>query len=163
MGNVSYTNMVTQLSNPVMPDTILRPVAVGDTDTVVVTVDFSDCELSGARLYYGVFFDVSKDDMNHWSLPNPSAFFLRDDGLAGDAVAGNDVYSVGLTFNRSENNLNNEYYFRFYAIDCAPPNIQSDYLLDSVRVIQPGSLHQGGSVLNSEIGFRVLQAPKQHD
>jgi hypothetical protein len=136
----SFTNSLPILSNPVMPDTTYRPAEAGVVDTITVTVDFSDCELAGEIHYYGLHFDRSRDDTLNWST-DPS-FFLRDDGLARDAVAGDGRYTVGLTITRSDTLLNNLYYFRFYAVECAPGFVgfaQSAYLLDSMRVIQtPG-------------------------
>jgi hypothetical protein len=99
---------------------------------------------------YGLLFDRSRDDTLNWST-HPD-FFLRDDGLARDAIAGDGRYTVGLTITRSDTLLNNLYYFRFYAIECAPPNLPSAYLLDSMRVIQsPG----GGAVLATGDGFEM--------
>ena len=130
----SFTNHLPTLSNPVMPDTTYRPAEAGVVDTITVTVDFSDCELAGEIHYYGLLFDRSRDDTLNWST-HPD-FFLRDDGLARDAIAGDGRYTVGLTITRSDTLLNNLYYFRFYAVECAPPDLQSAYLLDSMRVIQ---------------------------
>jgi hypothetical protein len=117
-----------------MPDTTYRPAEAGVVDTITVTVDFSDCELAGEIHYYGLLFDRSRDDTLNWST-HPD-FFLRDDGLARDAIAGDGRYTVGLTITRSDTLLNNLYYFRFYAVECAPPDLQSAYLLDRMRVIQ---------------------------
>lgn len=133
----SFTNHLPTLANSVMPDTTYRPAEAGVVDTITVTVDFSDCELAGEIYYYGLLFDRSRDDTLNWGTD--PAFYLRDDGLARDAIAGDGRFSVGLTITRSDTLLNNLYYFRFYAIECAPPNLQSAYLLDSMRVIQtPG-------------------------
>ena len=149
----SFTNHLPTLSNPVMPDTAYRPTEAGVVDTITVTVDFSDCELAGEIHYYGLHFDRSRDDTLNWST-DPS-FFLRDDGLARDAVAGDGRYTVGLTITRSDTLLNNLYYFRFYAIECAPPNLQSAYLLDSMRVIQsPGGV--AASAPSDDFGMGIV-------
>jgi hypothetical protein len=146
----SFSNHVPTLSNPLVPDTTYRPAEAGVVDTITVTVDFSDCELAGEIHYYGLHFDRSRDDTLNWST-DPS-FFLRDDGLARDAVAGDGRFTVGLTITRSDTLLNNLYYFRFYAVDCTPGFVQSAYLLDSMRVIQtPG----GGAVSAASDGFEM--------
>jgi hypothetical protein len=143
----SFSNHLPTLSNSIMPDTTYRPAEAGVVDTITETVDFSDCALAGEIHYYGLLFDRSRDDTLNWST-HPD-FFLRDDGLARDAVAGDSRYTVGLTITRSDTLLNNLYYFRFYAVDCAPPHLRSAYLLDSMRVIQ--SL--GGAVSAASGGF----------
>lgn len=142
----SFTNHLAALSNPLMPDTTYRPAEAGAVDTITVTVDFNDCELAGELHYYGVHFDRARDDTLNWST-HPD-FFLRDDGLARDAVAGDGHYSVGLTITRSDTLLDNLYYFRFYAVECAPPNLQSAYLLDSMRVIQTPGVAAASAVNN---------------
>jgi len=149
----SFTNNLPTLSNPVMPDTAYRPAEAGREDTITVTVDFSDCELAGEIHYYGLHFDRSRDDTLNWST-HPD-FFLRDDGLARDAVAGDGRFTVGLTITRSDTLLNNLYYFRFYAVECAPPNLQSAYLLDSMRVIQsPGGV--AASAPSDDFGMGIV-------
>jgi hypothetical protein len=131
-----YTPDPTVLTDCTLPDTIWRPVQASDTDTVIVTVNLTDCELTGVTDFFGLHFDVSRDDTLNWSTGDN--YFLRDDGQAPDSTAGNGVYTVGLTFNRSDTYLNNVYYFRFYADICGLD--RSGYLLDSVRVVQPPGL-----------------------
>ena len=130
----SFTNHLPVLSNALLPDTVYRPESPTQTDTIPITVDLSDCELRGEIYYYGVRFDRARDDTLNWSS-NP-LYYLRDDGLAGDAVAGDGRFTVALTIIRADTLPNNMYYFRFYAIECAPPNETSAYLIDSMRVIQ---------------------------
>ena len=138
---VTYSNSLPVLSNSVMPDTILRPTTPGDTDTTTVTVNMQDCELDGEQFYYSLKFDVRREDTTGWTRSD--SFFLRDDGVPPDALPGNGVYTVGLTFSHNTTVPPNIiYYFRFYAIECAAPNDTSEYLLDSVRVIQPGAIIQ---------------------
>jgi hypothetical protein len=129
-----------------LPDTIFRPTAVGDTDTVVVTLHLDDCTLAGVTDYYGVQFDVRREDRTEWS--HGTDFYFRDDGRAPDAIAGNGTYTVGLTFNRDDSLPDRLYYFHFYAVQfwgCAGTTVDttgrlSNLLLDSVRVIQPPTL-----------------------
>lgn len=147
--NVSFTNSAPVLSNVQMPDTIYRPVTPGDCDTVVVTLDFSDCELDGHPFYYGTQFCVRREDAEQDSC-NSSAFFLRDDGVEPDAAAGDGTMTVGLSFCQSDQSLNNLYYFKFFAVDCADHDT-SNTLLDSVRVIQPGGLSNSSNPLGSSV------------
>jgi hypothetical protein len=155
---VTYSNSLPVLSNSTLPDTIFRPTVVGDTDTVIVTVNMQDCELHGERFYYGLRFDVRRDT-DPWPPISPDDYFLRDDGVPPDLVPGNGFYTVGLTFIRSEEHLDNEYYFRFYAIECAAPYDTSAYLMDSVRVIQPlGVLVKGeAGRIGDERDFGVVK------
>jgi hypothetical protein len=154
----SFFNQPPTLANPIMPDTAYRPSYPGEVDTISVTVDLHDCELAGEIYYYGIHFDRSRDDTLHWS--SDPTFFLRDDGLAGDVTAGDGRYTVDLTITPSDTLLNNLYYFRFYAVDCAPPYLQSPYLLDSLRVIQlfgGAGIHTAGDDFGMGIvsqGFR---------
>jgi hypothetical protein len=151
-------NSLPVLSNSTLPDTIYRPVAAGDTDTVLVTVDLADCNLLGATDFYGLQFESYRDNQP-WGRRGD--FYLRDDGQALDAVAGDGHYSVGLSFSQNDTLPDRLYYFRFYAIegflnDCAPFDT-SAYLLDSVRVIQPGAL-VGGDQPISGFDFGVYHA-----
>ena len=130
----SFVNHLPVLHNSLLPDTVYRPSSPTQTDTIPITVDFNDCELAGESHYNGVRFDRARDDNVHW-LSHPD-YFLRDDGLAGDAVAGDGRFTIALTITRNDTLPNNMYYFRFYAVDCAPPNNVSAYVLDSMRVIQ---------------------------
>lgn len=150
-------NQLPILSNSTLPDTIYRPVAMGDTDTVIVTVDLEDCELAGATDFYGLQFESRREDLPDWG--RASDFYLRDDGVTPDIVAGNGVYTVGLTFVRNDARPNSVYYFRYYAIEgflagCVPFDT-SGYLLDSVRVIQPGVVAGGGGVAG-EADFGIV-------
>lgn len=159
--NFEYNNMVPGLSNSTLPDTIFRPVIPGDTDTVTVTVELDDCELTGATDYYGMRFDVRRADLPDWPPPG-NDFYLRDDGVQPDAVAGDGRYTVGLTFSHDTLRVNNLYYFRFYALEgfapCPVSFGQSPYLMDSVRVIQPGGF-AGGNVLDSDkLGIGVVSS-----
>jgi hypothetical protein len=146
------------VSQSTLPDTIFRPTAVGDTDTVVVTMHLDDCTLMGVTDYYGLQFDVRREDRTDWS--HGGDFYFRDDGRAPDAIAGNGTYTVGLTFNRDDSLPDKLYYFRFYAVQfwgCAGTTADttgrlSNLLLDSVRVIQPPPLLQGLQAPSGDFG-----------
>ena len=125
-----------------MPDTIFHPTVPGLVDTVVVTVNLQDCELQGDTLFYGVKFSIRRHDRVNWT--DSLAYFLRDNGVAPDSVAGNGVYSTGLTFNYQVPDP--LYYFRFYAIDCAAPFDTSEFLIDSVQFAP----HSGALVVRNE-------------
>jgi hypothetical protein len=154
--NIAFNYQMSKptVSQTTLPDTIFRPTAVGDTDTVVVTLHLDDCTLTGVTDFYGLQFDVRREDRTDWS--HSGDFYLRDDGRASDAAAGNGTYTVGLTFNRDDSLPDKLYYFRFYAVQfwgCAGTTADttgrlSNLLLDSVRVIQPPPL------------IPVLQAPR---
>ena len=104
-------------------------------------MNIQDCQLDGEQFYNSLKFDVRREDTTGWTRSD--SFFLRDDGVPPDALPGNGVYTVGLTFSHNTTVPPNIiYYFRFYAIECAAPNDTSEYLLDSVRVIQPGAIIQ---------------------
>jgi hypothetical protein len=138
-----------------LPDSLQRPNAVGDTDTVVVTLKLDDCNLLGVLGYDGVRFDYKREPYD-WQPHNPN-YRLNDDGEAGDTTAGDGTYTVGLTFAHSDSLFNNIYIFRYYSVECAPPNVQTDYLYDTVLVWQDTTLVMtNGSPDVSDIGFRVL-------
>jgi hypothetical protein len=137
--NVSFINDLPVLSDPTGPDTIWRPTDPTVVDSSVFTVRVHDCD--GLYPLFGrVRFDVSVDDTIHWSdWSQNQNFYLRDDGLAGDADSADGRYSVTLTIDTSLAFHNNEYYFRFYAVECAPPYEFSAYVYDSIRVIERGA------------------------
>lgn len=130
----SFVNHPPVLHNSLLPDTVYRPLSPTQTDTIPVTVDLNDCELTGETHFYGIRFDRARDDTSHWSYD--PLYYLRDDGLAGDAAAGDGRFTIALTITRNDTLPNNMYYFRFYAVECAPPHEISAFLLDSMRVIQ---------------------------
>ena len=148
--NVSVSNPVPVLSNSTLPDTIIRPTQPGNFDTTYVTVNLADCELAEDTSFVGLRFDVSRDDTLHWGTA--ASFFLRDNGRSGDAAARDQIYTVGLLSDTNYVNPDNVYYFRFYAVEgmilgedgqswaCPMLFDTSAYLIDSVRLIQPGSL-----------------------
>jgi len=164
-GNVaSFANGRPTVANSVMPDTAYRGAAPGDSNLIVATVQLHDCELTGSTTFVGagnepgVKFDSYRDG-NPWS--HGPDFFLRDDGAAPDAVAGDGIYSTWLKLLYSDSLFNNLYYFRFYAIDCAWPGDTTAFVYDSVRVLQPGHAplaatpgHAGG-----RLGISVAQGP----
>jgi hypothetical protein len=148
----SFTNHLPVLSNSLLPDTVYRPVSPTQTDTIPITVDLNDCELAGEIYYYGVHFDRARDNMSNWS--SDPLYYLRDDGLAGDVTAGDGRFTVALTIIRADTLPDNMYYFRFYAVECAPPNDTSAYMLDSMRVIQQfGEAAAHGSGTGFGMGF----------
>lgn len=156
---VAFINGLPSLNNSTLPDTILRPVLPTDTDTVVVTVDLDDCELLGELYYYGVKFDVRDENTPNWTQSDD--FFLRDDGVPADEVAGDGTYSVGLRFWSVETDSNVLFYFRFYAVECAEPYDTSEYLMDSVRVIQQEPLLLSPPPDRDDgFGFNVIQSEK---
>ena len=168
LASVTVTNSLPVLSDLLMPDTIYRPIAPGDFDTSYVTVHMTDCELAGDTSFAGLFFDVSRDDTLHWPPSPAENFFLRDHGRDGDAVAGDQIYTVGLLTDTNYTYTNNVYYFRFYAMEgwivgggdppwiCSETFAQSDYVYDSVRVIQPGAVAQGhDGATHGEPGIRT--------
>lgn len=165
--SISIHNMVPLLSNLFIPDTIYRPTEPGVAETTYVTLHMSDCELAGDTSFVGLWFDASRDT-TPWP-PHPDSFFLRDNGRDGDAVAGDQTYTVGLLTTKSDSLFDNVYYFRFYAIDgyimdewpspCPSILDTSNFLFDSVRVIQPpGGLLVGGSQgsVRTEADFGVV-------
>ncbi|RPH95306.1 hypothetical protein EHM69_04815 [candidate division KSB1 bacterium] len=150
----SFLNDFPVLSNPSMPDTIERPTAMGDTDTVKITIHLADCELVGIPGYNGLRFDVSRDDTIHWATANN--YILYDDGNLLDDVSGDGIFTTGLRINRRDDLPDNEYYFRFYAIECAAPYDTSLYVMDSMRVIQPPAGMPAISPAENTIGFEVI-------
>lgn len=147
----SFTNHLPVLSNSILPDTVYRPTLPDRVDTIRVTVDMDDCELAGELYYYGIRFDRARDN-GAWSTHE--SFFLRDDGVAWDQIAGDGTFTIALTINRVDTLPNNMYYFRFYAVECAAPFDTSTYWLDSMRVIQPSG--GGGSIVGGDFGVVKL-------
>jgi hypothetical protein len=133
-----YINAAPGLTQCTLPDTLYRPLSPLDTTRIIVTMLLQDCEYLASRDFdsYTVHYDVSRDDMAHWSPPNP-AFVLFDNSVAPDGRPFDGTWAGGLSITYSDVNLNNVYYFRYYAADCGHPPTDSPYLLDSVRVIQP--------------------------
>jgi hypothetical protein len=153
-----YVNSRPTLDNCTLPDTLYRPASATDTTRFVVKVLLQDCEYLATRDFdsYSVHYDVSRDDTLHWSAPNP-AFVLFDNSVAPDGHPFDGVWAGGLSLTKSETLLNNTYYFRYYATDCAQPAATSLYLLDSVRVIQPSALAKSSPRwTGSTSGFAVL-------
>ena len=160
---MTYQPHLPVLSNSTLPDTAYRPMNYGDSTLITVTVDMDDCELAGATDYYGLRFDATRDT-NNWPSVNPPNFFLRNDGVEPDAISGDNTYSSWLVITRSDTLTNNLYYFRFYAIEGFAPCVarwdSSEYLLDSVRIIQPGAFTAGIGLNPSELGIGVLNLPR---
>ncbi|MBU0509718.1 hypothetical protein KKH27_12900 [bacterium] len=157
---ISYMQHLAVLSNSVLPDTAYRPVTSSDTNLIALTVDMEDCELQGATDFYGLEFESRRDPYDWGRAAN---FYLRNDGVEPDAVAGDNTYSSWLVILRSDSLFNNVYYFRFYAIEGFAPCIahwdSSEYLLDSIRIIQPGAVASGVELNPVELGISVLNKP----
>jgi hypothetical protein len=136
----SFVNSHPTLSDPVMADTAYRGALPGDSNLAVATVRLRDCELTGSTTFFGlgdfpgVKFDAHRAETDWRHDPT---FFLRDDGISPDAEPGDGIYSTWLNLKYDSVLVDNMYYFRYYAIDCAWPSDTSAYLFDSVRVIQP--------------------------
>ena len=128
---ISIINGPPIVSNPVMPDTIWRPLQGEPNDTTVITVQADDPEtlLDIAT----VRFEVRKVWQTEWNCHED--FYLLDLGGRWDEVAGDGVYSVPLVTTPSDSLTDNMFYFRFYAIDFTQDT--SNYVIDSVRVIEP--------------------------
>ena len=146
VSGISFENGLPILSNPQLPDTLYRPLTPGDTNTITFNIGFSDCELANWAVTQAVLFDVRREDAD-WTLPRPGDNFLRNDGIPPDAVAGDTIASSFLLI-INNGRVNDLYYLRYFSIDCAS-NDSTDYLLDSVRIIQPGAIIGGGDNRNS--------------
>lgn len=158
---ITYQPHIPVLSNSTLPDTAYRGAAPGDSNIISFTVDMDDCELAGATNYYGLEFEARRDP-NDWD--RATDFYLRNDGVAPDAVAGDNTYSSWLVIKHDATLPNNMYYFRFYAIEGFAPCVarwdSSEYLLDSVRIIQPGAGALGSGLNSSELGIGAYQLPR---
>lgn len=132
---ISFVNGLPEVLSSSLPDTMYRPVAEGDSNIYEMFIDFSDCEVEGWTIYHAAFFDVRRQDAPTWD--HISDFFLRDDGVPPDAVAGDGTAS---SFLKVMNNgrVDDLYYFNYYMIDCASGDT-SNYLMDSTRIIQAAS------------------------
>jgi len=126
---IAITNGVPTVSNSTLPDTIWRPRLGEPNDTTAISVQVDDPE--SLMDIAEVRFEVRKVWQDWQGHPD---FYLLDQGGPWDAVAGDGIYSVPLVTSPSDSLKNTLYYFRFYARDKA--DNQSDYLLDSVRVIE---------------------------
>lgn len=128
---VSVENGPPIVSNPVMSDTIWRPRQGEPNDTTVIMVQADDPEtLLDIAI---VRFEVRKVWQTEWS--GSDDFYLLDLGGRWDDVAGDGVYSVPLVTTPSDSLKDNIFYFRFFAIDFTQDT--SNYVIDSVRVIEP--------------------------
>jgi len=136
--NISFTNSMPVLSNSQLPDTMYRPVAVGDSIVHEMFIDYDDCELAGVPQTVPVKFDVRREDLELWDVR--AFFFLRDDGVPPDLMAGDGIASSYLN-TTNNGRLDDLYYFRFYSIECSSGDT-TDYLLDSTRIIQ--TVDEGG-------------------
>jgi len=146
---LSFENGLPVLSNPQMEDTLYRPTTPGDTDTLQFFIRSDDCEIAGMANTMAVIFEVSRDDTEHFT--GSPDFFLRDDGVAPDVAIGDGLASSYLLVPHSTTNLDNIYYFRYYSIDCAS-EVSTDYLIDSVRIIQPAATISG---TNSDFSLSI--------
>ncbi len=126
---VGVWNGIPTVLNSALPDTIWRPRIGEPNDTTAISVQVNDSE--SLMDIAEVRFEVRKV-WQDWQ-PSPD-FYLLDSGGPWDAVAGDGIYSVPLVTSPSDSLHDNLYYFRFYARD--KTDQQSDYLLDSVRVIE---------------------------
>jgi hypothetical protein len=139
---VSFANDTPSVSNLVMPELAYRSSTPDSVNLIAVTVTLHDCELQGVTDFIGdnanpgVKFDSHRDSLDWTHAAN---FYLQDNGETPDSVAGDGVYStwLQLPFTADTALYNKLYYFRFYAVDCAPPHLMSLYALDSIRVVQP--------------------------
>ncbi len=147
VNGLSFENGLPVLSNPQLADTLYRPVTVGDSVTLQFFIRSDDCELVGTAWTQAVFFEVSRDDTMNWTTRND--FFLRDDGVPPDVTRGDGLASSYLVVsNRGDGLVNNLYYLKFYSIECASGDT-SVALIDSTRIILPGTLIGGGDNRNS--------------
>ncbi len=128
---IGITNGPPIVSNPVMPDTIWRPLQGEPNDTTVITVQADDPET--LQDIATVRFEVRKAWQTEWT--GHEDFYLLDLGGRWDDVEGDGVYSVPLVTAFSDSLKDNLFYFRFYAIDFTQN--ASNYVIDSVRVIEP--------------------------
>lgn len=135
---MTFENLLPELSNPQLPDTLYRPETPGDVDTIVFHITYDDCELAGWRQTQAVWFDVRREDLD-WPPQTFPDFFLRNDGVPPDVTSGDNIASSYLLVPNNPTLLNNLYYFRFYSIDPASGD-STEYLLDSTRIIQNGTV-----------------------
>ncbi|MFH1010898.1 MAG: hypothetical protein V1784_06665 [bacterium] len=126
---IGIWNGVPTVFNSTLPDTIWRPRLGEPNDTTAISVQVNDSE--SLMDIAEVRFEVRKV-WQDWQ-PHPD-FYLLDQGGPWDAVAGDGIYSVPLVTSPSDSLKDNLYYFRFYARDKTAQ--QSDYLIDSIRVIE---------------------------
>ncbi len=135
--DVSYTNSLPVLSNSTLPDTIFHPTGTGEVDSVAFTADLLDCELAGEQFYYGMKYSVRRRDRTEWT--DSSAYVFHDDGFSPDVTAGDGTFTAGISIRWDI--PDSLYYFRFYALECAPPGDTSAFLMDSVQIWpSPGAL-----------------------
>lgn len=149
---ISFVNGLPEVSNSLLPDTMYRPESASDSNIYEMFVDVSDCEIEGWAVTQAARFDVRREDLSAWDhFPD---FFLRDDGVPPDDVRGDGTASSYLKVTNN-GRIDDLYYFRFYAIDCASGDT-SDYLLDSTRIILEG-LSALGAVETTDLGISTLK------
>lgn len=154
---IGFENGLPVLSNPQMSDTMYRPVVVGDSNVYQMFVNYDDCELSGWSQNQTVWFQVSRDVLpDEWPPPG-NTFFLRNDGVSPDLQAGDSIASSYLVVkNLDLGLLNNVYYFRYFAIDCASGDT-SIAIIDSTRIIQSGAIINGSSANTLDLGLSFFK------
>lgn len=147
--NILFINGLPEVSNSLLPDTMYRPESASDSNIYEMFVDVSDCEIEGWSVTQAARFDVRREDQD-WSPTSPADFFLRDDGVPPDDVRGDGTAS---SFLKVTNNgrIDDLYFFRYYAIDCASGDT-SDYWMDSTRIVLEG-LSALGTVETTDLGL----------
>lgn len=150
---ISFINGLPEVSNSLLPDTMYRPEAASDSNIYEMFVDVSDCEIEGWAVTQAAKFDVRREDQD-WSPTSPPDFFLRDDGVPPDAVRGDGTASSYLV-TKNNGRIDDLYYFRYYAIDCASGDT-SDYWMDSTRIVLEG-LSALGAAETTDLGISILK------
>jgi hypothetical protein len=145
--NIGIWNGAPSVSNSTLPDTIERPRIGEPNDTTAISVQVNDPE--SLMDIAEVRFEVRKEWQTEWL--SSTDFYLLDLGGRWDAIAGDGVYSVPLITSPSDSLKDTLYFFRFYARD--KTGNQSDYLLDSVRVIERPAISPPVGLLTRNIRY----------
>jgi hypothetical protein len=130
--------VVTVENNPpviwdlVAPDTMVLPTQAVGTDTAELFLTIED-DQTLADIYAVYFTSVFND-----TVPNPTVFYLFDDGLGADQVAGDGIYSQGIVL--AWDNRPGKYTFTFVAQDLVEQ--ESDPIVHDMWVV-PSPVLQG--------------------
>jgi len=78
------------ISNLVAPDTMVLPTEAVGSDTALLFLNVDDDQTSAD--VWAVYFTSVRND----TVPNPTVFYLFDDGSGADVTAGDGIYSQGI-------------------------------------------------------------------
>jgi len=146
---VTVENHPPVISNLIAPDTMYLPTQAEGSDTAALflTVDDDQTLLD----IYMVYFTSVRND----TIPNPTVFYLYDNGAGEDQTAGDGIYSQGIVLFWS--NSPGKYTFTFKAKDMVEQ--ESTPIVHDMWVIPNPNMSFGGQY-PSKITLPVVQTDR---